>query len=1683
MNTIYGPDIWNYGAGKLRNCGEGFGGRKAVAALTTGFSRFLRFAAVLLLVVVGVNGVKAQTDYSGTYYIASMANKAETKATTTYYLNNPTNSDNFYLCPTEGWYYYKAVNTVQTDNNEQPFLTTYKCKDGIYDATKAVWVVQKHPTEENCYYIRQRSTGRYIISNGQISGSSNANRVRVHLETVADPNSLDDKALFEITFHNDHLDILPHSVDGRNGDNIYLVVNNGNFNNLKAHSSKPDLPDGTYGKGTGGIIGLYSHEDNEKFYFEDIISAPVITQQDDNTIAITYPGPETVTLYYTTDGSKPDPANADGDNPTKTYSGSAFALADDVTTIKVVAKKAKEEGEALDTYSRVVTFDVIVRLGDSHPYLLQSQENTNYYMIPVTDTNNAGGFIKANTTTLGQPAMMWYFKNAGNVGGVQYYYMVNKSTGQYVYYHNPSNNYLISISEENYDESFAALDDEGKEPYRFSINSAADGGYNICPKSKADRCIIKGTSNQHNGYIASQTSKTAAIGRWEFISVSDQKMPATTPPVMVSTASAVVYYTLENERNTGNYISPETYVTTTNSVTDNDKWYFLQADNDDWLTYYHIVNAVSGKYLYLNNTGSNAVSTKALSEDTNNPDKYQFVLAPSSTGAYYIIPKSQATQRSRQYTSLYSDATDPLQTKNRRYYVANNDPDNVAGDDAFIKWIFAEVDLSTCQNPVFSVSGENIIMSCPTFGAEIHYTNDGTTPTASTETVFTNETSLSVDDQHLIKAIAVLNGVTSSVVTLLNKPNITLSQSTYTYNGGENKPTIDAVSITKTQGTITADASAYSVPTYGNNVTDVGTPTVTVTDADATDTWYIWNASTTFSINKAPLTITPVADQSKVYGENDPTLTYSSSIATSSGLYGTDAFDGVLGRAEGENVGNYAINQGTLKVKRESTDVSENYAITIADESFTITARPITISGITASEKTYDGNTTATLDFTGVTYGNIVEGDELTVTATGTFEDKNAGTGKSVTISDITLGGTDVTNYTLAASEQQETTTADINPKPLTIANVDFTASGKTYDGTTDAVFESIDYSQATIEGVLDGDNLTINSATGTFEDKNVGTNKTVSITGFIFGGTDADNYTYNGGNLTATADINAKSLTITEGVSGVNKEYDGTTTAELDFSSATFDGMIAGDNLTASGTGTFVDKEVGLDKTVTISGLTLIGGDAGNYELAASGHQETTSATISVKVVTIIGITAEDKTYDGTTDATLVTTGATFAEGDIVEGENLTVVTTAATGTFDTKDVVVEDNVIIGKTVTINGLAIGGANVGNYVLSAEAPTTTAKINPAELTEVTITPTALVYNGEGQTVSVTSVKAGTLDVTDADYVVSGNTQTNANTTENPTYTITVSARENTESYTNNFSGSKTATFTINPKSIGNGALASGFTISFDTDNNIILKDGETTLGNTDYTIDDEVTISASGRYSIRTVRGTGNYGGTADIRNAIVTFTNDGNGGSEYSATFVAESADPDAEPDNTKGHALPDGITAYTITAINGNTVTAVPLSYIPEGVPVLLLANTAAGGFRVQDVSGQTLPEGTVSDNLLKEVTTETPGYVDDSEDDNYQKAYFDVKTIYMLYRNEFVFNMDGYLAKGKVYLDPTAYTPAPSRLMINTDSGTSIQSLQSSVELQSDVWYSIDGRRLSGKPTKKGIYIRNGQVVVIK
>ena len=297
------------------------GTKHSQAGNKTGFRLLV---SLLLMLVLGSTSVWGQTDYSGVYYIRSEST------------NKNTDGD-YYLCPTKNWYLYKATNSYEddtddNDDNGQPFLTTYQCKDGDYDAKKAVWDVVKHPTETDCYYIIQRKTGRYMVSNGKIG--SDANRMRVHLEAVADATALanlGDLALFEITSHSGHIDIVPHSTEGRNGDTYkYLVVNFKNFNELKGSEGKQGGPNGTYGTNTAGIIGLYNQEENHKWFLESAkCTTPVITFSN-TTSTITITAGDGESIYYTTDGSNPD-ANSNG------YS-EPFELTEE-KVIKAISKK------------------------------------------------------------------------------------------------------------------------------------------------------------------------------------------------------------------------------------------------------------------------------------------------------------------------------------------------------------------------------------------------------------------------------------------------------------------------------------------------------------------------------------------------------------------------------------------------------------------------------------------------------------------------------------------------------------------------------------------------------------------------------------------------------------------------------------------------------------------------------------------------------------------------------------------------------------------------------------------------------------------------------------------------------------------------------------------------------------------------------------------------------------------------------------------------------------------------------------------------------------------------------------------------------------------------------------------------------------------------------------------------
>src|SRR5690606_12957626 len=165
-----------------------------------------------------------------------------------------------------------------------------------------------------------------------------------------------------------------------------------------------------------------------------------------------------------------------------------------------------------------------------------------------------------------------------------------------------------------------------------------------------------------------------------------------------------------------------------------------------------------------------------------------------------------------------------------------------------------------------------------------------------------------------------------------------------------------------------------------------------------------------------------------------------------------------------------------------------------------------------------------------------------------------------------------------------------------------------------------------------------------------------------------------------------------------------------------TLHNLVEGETLSLSGSGQMADKHAGDGKEVALVSLALGDGDGGglasNYTLVGGDHRvDIAKATITA----VTGIAAVDREYDGTTSATLDVSGAVFA--GMVAGDTLEVA--SATGAFATKDA--GEN----KEVTISGIALGGADAGNYELASSTAMATATIAP----RVVILRGSRVYDG------------------------------------------------------------------------------------------------------------------------------------------------------------------------------------------------------------------------------------------------------------------------------------------------------------------------------------------------------------------
>ena len=251
-------------------------------------------------------------DCSGTYYIGSVGYK-EANTTT-----------NYYLCPTEGWCYYQATDNFTETDNGMPFLTTYQCRDGVYDVRKAIWVVDKYDSEY--YTIKRAYDGKYIVFNGQIKTTSNSDRMRMHVEALS---AVNDNALFKFVYNST---TKAYNIKPKNSAaNRYWTTNGGNKPSLKGESGKTGGPSGFVN--TAGIIGIYTISDNNNSYFlEEAIVPPTFTINSDGSVKLS--SLEGTSIRYTTDGTTPTAES--------TAYTAAIQVTSTMTSIKAIAIRTSD---------------------------------------------------------------------------------------------------------------------------------------------------------------------------------------------------------------------------------------------------------------------------------------------------------------------------------------------------------------------------------------------------------------------------------------------------------------------------------------------------------------------------------------------------------------------------------------------------------------------------------------------------------------------------------------------------------------------------------------------------------------------------------------------------------------------------------------------------------------------------------------------------------------------------------------------------------------------------------------------------------------------------------------------------------------------------------------------------------------------------------------------------------------------------------------------------------------------------------------------------------------------------------------------------------------------------------------------------------------------------------------------
>lgn len=481
--------------------------------------------------------------------------------------------------------------------------------------------------------------------------------------------------------------------------------------------------------------------------------------------------------------------------------------------------------------------------------------------------------------------------------------------------------------------------------------------------------------------------------------------------------------------------------------------------------------------------------------------------------------------------------------------------------------------------------------------------------------------------------------VTSSSITIEKAP-LTVTAGDQTVAFGTAAATVTGAGTVTYSGFVNSETSSVvsgtvSYSTTYTSTTNAGTAGVTITPnvsgLSATN-YSIAAANGTITVTKASQSALTVTSTSGTYGT---AVTLTTSGGTTGGLV-TYTLGGSP-TASGCSISGTSLTStsaGTCIVTATMAGSSNYNAVSSSATTVTLAKVNLTMSGVTAANKEYDGNNSATLSFAAASLNGVVSGDSSSdisfssASATGTFTSTAVGTNIPVTVSGVTLTGTKAaSSYTLT---QPTGVTADIETATRTLAFATTTYS-KTYGDADFTVTATPSAGTGTITYSSTGSGCSVNTNTGEVTISSVGS---CQISASI-----ATDGTYSAASTTTPVSItvNAKPLTIT-GMTAADKDFDDSDSATLSFTGASLVGVVGSDAVTinsSGATGTFASPNVGTNIAVTASGVGLSGAKASNYTLSA---QPATTADISARALTITA-TSQAITYGDSTPTPAFTT------------------------------------------------------------------------------------------------------------------------------------------------------------------------------------------------------------------------------------------------------------------------------------------------------------------------------------------------------------------------------------------------------------------------------------------------------------